>query len=233
MALLGRGAFVAWHDVAEGSTAKYDRWHSREHMLERVAIPGFLRGRRYTVVGAGPQYLVIYETADVGVFTAPAYLECLNNPTPMTREVMPAVRNMNRTLCRVEISFGCGIGQAMLTIQLSPEDGHEPTHAGGLRSEVEQLAGQPGVVGAHLVIADEAASRTATREKQLRAQADEVANWVLLIEGYDLTLVQDQCDTVLSADRLEEHGARAGSRRSLYRLAHLVTQDDALLAQRH
>ena len=231
MALLGQGIFVAWHDVADGSTAKYDRWHSHEHMLERVSIPGFLRGRRYTVVEQGPHYLVVYETADVGVFTAPAYLERLNNPTPMTREVMPTLRNMNHTLCRVEISFGCGIGQAMLTIQLSPEGGHEQKHRDWLRSELEQLAGQPGVVGAHLVIADEAASRTATREKQLRSQADEVANWVLLIEDYDLTLVEDQCDKVLSSERLEESGARAGSGRSLYRLAHLVTQDDAFSAQ--
>src|SRR3712207_2934816 len=97
MALLGQGIFVAWHDVADGSTAKYDRWHSHEHMLERVSIPGFLRGRRYTVVEQGPHYLVVYETADVGVFTAPAYLERLNNPTPMTREVMPTLRNMNRS----------------------------------------------------------------------------------------------------------------------------------------
>lgn len=233
MSLLGRGAFVAWHDVADGNAAKYDRWHSREHMLERVSIPGFLRGRRYTVGGDGPQYLVIYETADVGAFTAPAYLERLNSPTPMTREVMPAVRNMNRTLCRVEFSFGCGIGQAMLTIQLSPEDGRQQEHVGWLRSELEQVVNQPGIVGAHLVIADEAASRAPTREKQLRVQADEVANWVLLVEGYDVMLVQNCCGAVLSPHRLEEYGARAGSVRSLYRLAHLVTLDDALVAQRH
>jgi len=233
MALLGQGAFLAWHDVADGCMAKYDRWHSHEHMLERVSIPGFLRGRRYTVVGQGPQYLIIYETVDVGVFTAPAYLERLNNPTPMTREVMPTVRNMNRTLCRVEISFGCGIGQAMLTIQVSPEGRHEQKHADWLRAELEQLAGEPGIVGAHLVIADEVASRAPTREKLLRAQADEVANWVVLIEGYDVTLVQDQCGRVLSSDRLEVCGARAGSVRSLYRLVHLVTQDDVLPAQRN
>ena len=70
------------------------------------------------------------------------------------------------------------------------------------------------------------------QEKQLRGQADEVANWVLLIEGYDARLVQDQCGPVLSSDRLEEFGARAESLRSLYRLAHLVTLADALAAQR-
>ena len=44
-------------------------------------------------------------------------------------------------------------------------------------------------------------------------------------------LVQDQCGTVLSSDRLEVCGARAGSVRSLYRLVHLVTQDDVLPGQ--
>lgn len=232
MALLGQGTFVAWHDVAPGGAAKYDRWHSHEHMPERVSIPGFLQGRRYTVSGPGQEYLIIYETTDVGVFTAPAYLERLNDPTPMTREVMPTLRNMNRTLCRVETTFGCGIGREMLSIQLSPEGGNEQKYAEWLRGELKQLAGAPGIVGAHLVIADQVASRTPTREKLLRAQPDEVANWVLLIEGYDTTLLQDQCGAVLSSDRLEACGACAGSVRGLYRLAHLITRDDALPAQR-
>jgi hypothetical protein len=49
--LLGKGAFVAWHDIAAGREADYDRWHSQEHMLERVGIDGFRRGRRYVATG--------------------------------------------------------------------------------------------------------------------------------------------------------------------------------------
>ena len=120
MGLLGKGAFVAWHGIAEGREADYDFWHSHEHMLERVAIPGFLRGRRYVATGDGPRYLVVYEVTDIGVLTSAAYLERLDNPTAWTREVMPAVVGMNRTLCRVEASFGRGVGHAALTVRTLP-----------------------------------------------------------------------------------------------------------------
>jgi hypothetical protein len=45
MTLLGQGAFVAWHGIAAGREVDYDRWHTHENMLERIGIPGFLRGR--------------------------------------------------------------------------------------------------------------------------------------------------------------------------------------------
>ena len=46
MALAGDGAILIWNDITdEGCAAFYD-WHIAEHIPERVAIPGFLRGRR-------------------------------------------------------------------------------------------------------------------------------------------------------------------------------------------
>ena len=48
MALLGQGAVAIWNDVAPEGLAEFYEWHHREHMPERVGIPGFRRGRRYT-----------------------------------------------------------------------------------------------------------------------------------------------------------------------------------------
>jgi hypothetical protein len=226
MALLGHGAFVAWHGIAEGREADYDRWHSHEHMLERVGIPGFLRGRRYVATGSGPRYFILYETADIGVLTAPAYLERLNNPTAWTRKVMPAIRGMVRTLCRVGASVGRGVGHALLTTRLSPQPGQERALADRLRIELERWAGSPGLVGAHLLQADAAASQTPTRERQLRAQPDAVADWVLLAEGYDTAAVRALRGGGLSPGALEALGASPGAVGDLYRLVHLVTRDD-------
>ena len=226
MALLGLGAFVAWHGITDGREADYECWHSHEHMLERVGISGFLRGRRYVTTADGPRYLVLYETTDIGVLTSPAYLERLNNPTPRTREIMPAVQNMNRTLCRVTASFGCGIGHAALTIRFSPQHGREVTLENWLRTELEQLAGSPGLVAAHLIRADEAASRAPTKEKQLRARPDEVADWALLVEGYDTIAVRRTWDGPLSSPTLEAHGARPQAIGDFYLLSHLVTRQD-------
>ncbi len=148
MALLGRGAFAAWHDVAEGREAEYDRWQSHEHMAERVGIQGFLRGRRYAAAEAGgPRYFILYETADLGVLTSPAYLERLDNPTAWTREVMPTLRGMNRTLCRVAASSGRGVGHAAQSVRLSPRAGASERLGDLLRAELERWAGSPGLVG--------------------------------------------------------------------------------------
>ena len=98
MGWAGSGALIAWHDVEKGQKAEYLDWHSHEHMKERLAIPGFLQGRRYSVVGSGPQFLVLYTVTGPDVFTSQTYLEHLNPTTDWTRQVLPALRNMNRSL---------------------------------------------------------------------------------------------------------------------------------------
>ena len=108
MGWAGSGALIAWHDVEEGREAEYLDWHSHEHMKERLAIPGFLQGRRYSVVGSGSQFLILYTVMNPDVFTSQTYLERLNHPTDWTQQVMPALRNMNRSLCRVAASSGFG-----------------------------------------------------------------------------------------------------------------------------
>ena len=50
MAMPGTGCFVAIHDLMRGREADYENWHTHEHMIERLAIPGFLRGLRYRAV---------------------------------------------------------------------------------------------------------------------------------------------------------------------------------------
>ena len=69
MALLGQGALVIWHDVRDESD--YNEWHSKEHMLERVAVPGFRRGLRYVALAGSPKYLNVYEVDDVATLAAP------------------------------------------------------------------------------------------------------------------------------------------------------------------
>src|SRR3712207_6108625 len=104
MGWAGSGALIAWHDVEEGREAEYLDWHSHEHLPERLAIPGFLQGRRYSVAGSGPQFLILYVVESPNVFTSAAYLERLNHPSEWTQKMMPALLNMNRSLCSVQAS---------------------------------------------------------------------------------------------------------------------------------
>ena len=54
MALRGKGALAIWNGIADGVDADFIEWHVKEHMPERVGLPGFLSGRRYTAIDGHP-----------------------------------------------------------------------------------------------------------------------------------------------------------------------------------
>jgi len=47
MAMPGKGCFVGWYDLGPGQDSDHGHWHTHEHMIERIAISGFLRGLHY------------------------------------------------------------------------------------------------------------------------------------------------------------------------------------------
>ncbi len=214
------GAFVAWHDVEIGREAEYLHWHSHEHMQERLVVPGFMQGRRYSVLGPGPSFLVVYEVIDLSVFTSAAYLERLNNPSDWTRQVMPTLRNMNRSLCRVVASNGSGIGRLMQTVRFFPNPNRESHLRMALKKEVASLAATRGLCAAHLVIADRDRSITPTSETGLRGGRDAVADWVLLIEGYDEEAVTQDRSPLLRQEGVDEEITS-----NLYALDHTVLRE--------
>src|SRR4026208_660772 len=136
MTMAGQGVLAFWHDVAAGSDGEFDQWHLREHIPERVAVPGFLRARRYTTLGDPPRYFHFYETESVDTLQSPAYLARLADPTPWTKRTMPVVRNNKRTACRVVESKGAGLGGVIATLELGPAAGR----GGGGRARAARTA---------------------------------------------------------------------------------------------
>ena len=67
MALAGQGVLAIWNGIEDEAEADFVAWHVREHIPERVAVPGFLRGRRYVAVAGAPKYFNFYEL-DFGQF---------------------------------------------------------------------------------------------------------------------------------------------------------------------
>jgi len=51
MALIGQGVVAIWNDVAPEGLAEFYEWHHREHMPERVGIPGFVFDNTTTTNG--------------------------------------------------------------------------------------------------------------------------------------------------------------------------------------
>jgi hypothetical protein len=201
----GKAAVAMWWDIAPDMKAEFEDWHTHEHMPERLAIPGFLRGTRWVAATGEPSYFVLYEVVDLETLTGGPYLERLNDPTPWSRKMMPHHLNMLRSLCQVRASFGRGVAQAAATLRLDA-----PLAA-------ESLSALPkckGLTAAQLLESQSMAGMRPTTEQRIRA-GDTEAGWIAIIGGYDV-------DAVGVAAR--EVGPRAVA--GVYRLSYCLTSKD-------
>ncbi|HXG04754.1 MAG TPA: hypothetical protein VNO23_15230 [Candidatus Binatia bacterium] len=122
--MIGGAALAIWFDVAPADRAELDAWYARQHLPERLSVPGFLRGRRYAATGGGTGFFTLYEVRDHGVLSSAAYLERLNNPTDWTRKVLPTFRGMVRTIYeRVAAGPADAVADHLLTVRVEPGPG--------------------------------------------------------------------------------------------------------------
>ena len=227
MALLGKAAMILSFDIVPEGIVEHDNWHSLEHLNERMSIPDFLRGSRWTAVSGGARYFVMYEVADIDTLASPPYLERLNNPSPWTARMMKHYRGMNRGFCRVTFSKGCGLGSCGLLIRFSPEPGRERAlHAWLVNDTLPALPGKPGLVSAHLFEA--ALTPEMTQEQRIRGK-DGGVDWVLLVTGYDEAAVANLAENTLSTRSLEERGG-INLVSNLYRLGHSLSSQEAAMS---
>jgi hypothetical protein len=224
--MLGRAAVAMWWDISPEMKAEFEDWHSHEHMPERLAIPGFLRGTRWIALSGEPSYFILYEAARLATITRGAYLERLNNPTPWSRKMMPHHRNMVRSLCRVRATFGSGLAHALATIRFSPSPGSGRSIAKWLAVDAMlTLPQRKGLIGAHLLESQPMTGTPQTAEQKIRGK-DARADWVLLICGYDVDAVKAVVSNQLAPDALAAHGALPGVAEALYRAAYSLTSRD-------
>jgi hypothetical protein len=109
-----RGLLCIWTDIDPEHELDFNRWYDREHMQERVAIPGFQNARRFAAVGACPRrYLALYYTDGIGVFQSEAYRDAFANQTPWSLENFKRMRGTQRRVGRLSLEQGKGEGGAL------------------------------------------------------------------------------------------------------------------------
>lgn len=226
MAILGKGAMILSFDIAPEAIVEHDDWHSHEHFPERLILPGFLRGSRWTAVAAGKKYFVMYEVDEPAVLVSKAYMDRLNTPTPWTARIMTFYRGMKRGLCRLVGSFGYGHGSFALLIYFSATPERKIALQDWLLREVmPDLPAQSGLANTHLF---EAGVQAELAADQLIRGKDEGVDSVLLVTGYSRASVEALADKVLTISELERHGAE-GVTSGIYQLVHSLTDREALL----
>ena len=224
MPLLGSAAMLLSFDIVPEAIPEHDDWHTHEHLPERLAIPGFLKGSRWVALQGTPRYLVLYEVAELGTLTSAAYLARLNQPSPWTTKMMPHYRGMRRGLCSVLGSHGLGQGHLMAVLRFEVQPEAAESLPQWLLSELlPGLPTQRGMGGAHLL--QGAAAAPMTQEQRIRG-ADAGVNSALLITGYDAEAVQACMQSLVGPGQLDRRGAGAISA-ALYRFDYALTRQEA------
>ena len=224
MALLGKAALAMWWDMAPEVKAEFEDWHSHEHFPERIAIPGFLRGTRWTSATDGPGIFVMYEVAAHETLSSPSYVAHLNAPTPWSTKMMPHHRNMVRCQCHVLESRGSAVGRHVLTVRFSASSGRDADVRAHFKSLGDSLVTRPGLIGAHL-LRHQTPDVALTTEQKMRRATDQAADWVFTVCGYDLASLADLATSSL-ADSLSNVWVTGDHASGLYSISHSATAED-------
>lgn len=186
MPLAGKGMLLTSMDIDSADEADFNRWYDREHLEERVAIPGFLEARRYVAHEGRPKYLCLYSTATFDVLDSPAYRAALANPTDWSTRTMARFRNMIRAVARITISHGTGRGSALGIVRLRPAAGGEEGLRALLREKLDPGASDR-IISMHLIESDPALSRPITNDPSVSNPG--AGDWFALIDGTEVNAV--------------------------------------------
>jgi hypothetical protein len=203
------GIQAIWNDCRAGHEAEFEAWFQGEHLLERLAVPGFLFGRRHQAISGASGYFNFYLVESPAVLTSKFYLERLDNPTPMTRRIMSDVFiNMNRTVCHRTLRRGAFRGAYAVTVRF--DEAPDETSLAGL---VDKLVADPGVAASEIWIATDPTGQPVSMEEKLRG-GDKKIKGALMVD----TLWQADAEKLDAGFEKEFLGAEVGVFRMLCQL---------------
>jgi hypothetical protein len=203
------GVLAIWNDCRVGREAEFDAWFQGEHLLERLAVPGFLFGRRHQAISGSAGYFNFYLVESPDVLTSKVYLERLDNPTPMTKRIMSEVfLNMNRTVCRRTLRRGGFRGAFAVTVRFN-----ETPDASALAGLLETLVQDPGIAGGEIWTALDPAGMPVSMEEKLRG-GDKKIKACLMVD----TLRQADAESLGARLSRQFSGAEVGVFRVLCQL---------------
>ena len=185
MPIAGKGMLLTSMDVDAAHEADFNRWYDREHLEERVSIPGFIEARRYVAVeGSMPKYLSPYSTETFEVLESPAYRKALANQTDWSKENIGRFKNMIRGVARITISHGNGRGAVLGIIRLRPANGGHDKLREILRTALDPKS-TGGVISMHVIENDPVLSKPLT-DKSTDSDAG-AGDWFVLIDATDVS----------------------------------------------
>jgi len=186
MALYGKGMLMTFTETPLGVEEDFNEWYNREHIDERVWMPGFHRARRYVDADgdARIKYFATYETDKVEDLCDPAYMELLKDQSDWSKKVMATFSKFDRVTARITVDLSHGFAGACAYARFFPA----PTVMDGLRAHLENellpsLVARPGMIGAILAENDLAVVNEGRKAQGMAIPENETPEWIVLLEG--------------------------------------------------
>lgn len=174
------GELLVWTDVDPAHEADFNKWYDREHMDERVAIPGFVHAQRLLRIGPGRKYLALYRTESLAVFDSEAYKRAFVNQTRWSVTNFKRMRDNVRCVGTIAAQAGAGSGGIVgLTVFAA-------NRAGDARVQLEQAIARDGLISGYILEPD---ARLSTPVPGAAAGA--LGGSVLILEGTSAPAVAD------------------------------------------
>jgi hypothetical protein len=171
------GILAIFNDVALGRETEFEEWFQHEHLHERLAVPGFLLGRRHEAVQADRRYFIFYVTWSADVLESVEYRSRVNNPTPMTRMIMSEIfKNMIRTVCHQTFRLGTMRGAVAVAARFNARPDES-----ALQATLEKLVQDKAVACGEVWLAAHAGGGAQSEEERLRG-GDRRIEGCLLVE---------------------------------------------------
>jgi hypothetical protein len=179
------GVLAIWHDCRAGREADLEAWFQGEHLIERMAVPGFRYGRRHKAVSGTSGYFNFYVVDGPDILVSRPYLERLDNPTPMTKVIMSEVfLNMSRTLCTRTLRRGAFRGAYAVTACFNG-----PPDMAALTAQIETLTRDTRIAAGEIWSALDPAGQPVSTEEKLRG-GDKKIDTALMVD----TLYEDDAE---------------------------------------
>ncbi|PRG55460.1 DUF4286 family protein [Burkholderia gladioli] len=173
------GQLCIWTDTDPRTEDDFNAWYDREHMQERVAIPGFSHARRFLASdGATRRYLALYETVSLKVFRSEAYRQAFAQQTEWSLRSFERMRDNQRRVGELAFAAGAGEGGRLALFVAAPA-----ALAGAAWREAASAAAQatPGVHAVRVFATD--ASLSAPIATGAGAPGAALGDALVLVEG--------------------------------------------------
>jgi hypothetical protein len=200
---------VVYSEVKSRHERDFNEWYNREHIDERLGMPGFHRARRYVAVKGTPKYLAIYECNRVGDLATPHYLGVLANQSPWTQATMARFTQFNRMTLRMQVDQTHGLGGALAAVRFVPGSGQRHNLIEWLRdTALPRAIKPPGMLGAAAGENDIDVANAPLQAMSMDKPKADKAEWVVFLEGADAVTVGAVARQTFKLSTLRPFGVR-------------------------